>query len=277
MPNHPALVPGRVAVITGGASGIGLATATALSALGMSVVVADRAGEALDAAPARIGGKALAVATDVRSAEALQQLKAAAYGLGDVSFVMNNAGVGGGGKPWESPDRWRDILETNLFGVINGVQAFVPEMLARGLPGAIVNTGSKQGITTPPGDAAYNASKAAIKVVTEQLAHELRNAGGMITAHLLVPGFTFTGMTARGRTEKPPGAWSAEQVTDKLLQSLAAGDFYIWCEDNETPRALDERRIRWAAEDIVQNRPALSRWHPDYAEAFRAYMAGAAA
>ncbi|MDB5446675.1 MAG: short-chain dehydrogenase [Phenylobacterium sp.] len=275
MAQHPALIPGRVAVITGAASGIGLATARKLADLGMTVVLADRPGEALDAAAAGIGGKARAVATDVRDAEALSRLKDAADALGEVSFLMNNAGVGGGGKPWENPEGWRRVLETNLFGVVNGLQAFVPEMLARGGPGAIVNTGSKQGITTPPGDAAYNASKAAIKVVTEQLAHELRNAAGgaQITAHLLIPGFTFTGLTAGTRTDKPPGAWSAEQVADRLLYGLSAGEFYVWCEDNETPRGVDERRIQWAADDIIQNRPALSRWHPDHAEAFKAYMA----
>jgi NAD(P)-dependent dehydrogenase (short-subunit alcohol dehydrogenase family) len=278
MTDHPALVPDRVAVITGGASGIGLATARRLVGLGMTVVIADRAGDSLAAAAVELGERAHPVATDVRDARALDHLKDAAYALGDVAFLMNNAGVGGGGKPWENPDGWRRVLETNLYGVINGLQAFVPEMLARGLPGVIVNTGSKQGITTPPGDAAYNASKAALKVVTEQLAHELRNIpGARLSAHLLVPGSAFTGMTARGRTEKPAFSWTADQVADRMMQGLAAGDFYLWCEDNETSREMDERRIQWAADDIIKNRPALSRWHPDYAEAFKASMVGAKA
>jgi NAD(P)-dependent dehydrogenase (short-subunit alcohol dehydrogenase family) len=275
MAQHPALVPGRVAVITGAASGIGLAVARRLAGLGMSVVLADLPGEGLERAAAEIGGAATAVATDVSDPAALGRLKDAAYGLGEVAFLMNNAGVGGGGKPWENPDGWRRVLGTNLFGVVNGLQAFVPEMIARGGEGAIVNTGSKQGITTPPGDAAYNASKAAIKVVTEQLAHELRNVPGCrITAHLLVPGYTFTGMTARGRTDTPPGAWTADQVADHLLESLARGDFYAWCLDGETTRTQDESRVQWAADDVIQNRPALSRWHPDYAERFKAFMAG---
>jgi NAD(P)-dependent dehydrogenase (short-subunit alcohol dehydrogenase family) len=191
-----------------------------------------------------------------------------------VSVLMNNAGVGTRGKPWENPEGWRKVLEVNLWGAINGVQAFVPEMLARGLPGAIVNTGSKQGITTPPGGAAYNVSKAGLKVLTEQLAHELRNVdGARITAHLLVPGSTFTGMTARGGGEKPPHSWTADQVAEELMQALDLGQFYILCEDNETTRDMDERRIQWAADDLIKNRPALSRWRPDYAEAFKAYMA----
>ena len=110
-------------------------------------------------------------------------------------------------------------------------------MLAQGTPGLIVNTGSKQGITTPPGNLAYNVSKAALKTYTEGLAHELRNTpGAKLTAHLLIPGFTYTGLTD-GATEKPAGAWTGEQVVDFMLESLARGDFYILCPDNETERA----------------------------------------
>ena len=273
MPNHPALEAGRVAVITGGASGIGFAAARRFADLGMKVVLADLEGETLAAAAAEVGG--LAVPTDVSDPQALHRLRETAYGLGEVGVLMNNAGRGGGGKPWQNPDGWRAVLETNLFGVVNGLQAFVPEMLARGGPGAIVNTGSKQGITSPPGDAAYNGSKAAVKVVTELLAYELRNAEGAppITAHLLIPGFTYTGMMKRHIPEKPPSAWTPEQVAERLLAGLEARDFYIWCLDNETTRDMDERRVQWSADDIIRNRPALSRWHPDYADAFKAFMA----
>jgi len=149
-------------------------------------------------------------------------------------------------------------------------------MIAQGTPGAIINTGSKQGITTPPGDTAYNVSKAGVKVITEALAHELRNTpDGRVTAHLLIPGFVFTGFTrARGVTEKPAGAWTPEQVIDFLLPALERGDFYVLCPDNETTRATDEKRIRWAAGDIIENRPALSRWHPEYKDAFAKVMEG---
>jgi short-subunit dehydrogenase len=157
--------------------------------------------------------------------------------------------------------------------VIHGTQVFVPGMIERGRPGLVINTGSKQGITTPPGDPAYNVSKAGVKAFTEALAHELRNtAERRLSAHLLIPGFVFTGLTARGRSEKPPAAWTAEQTVDFMLERLDAGDFYILCPDNDVPRELDERRILWAAGDIVENRPALSRWHPDYAEAFAAFV-----
>jgi hypothetical protein len=114
-----------------------------------------------------------------------------------------------------------------------------------------------------------------VKAFTEALQHELRNAAGNRTsAHLLIPGFVFTGLTAHGRTEKPAAAWTPEQTVDFMLERLEAGDFYILCPDNDVPRKLDERRILWAAGDIVENRPPLSRWHKDYAEAFATFVEG---
>jgi hypothetical protein len=103
------------------------------------------------------------------------------------------------------------------------------------------------------------------------LQHELRNIEGCrVSAHLLIPGFVFTPLTAHGRSEKPAAAWTPEQTVDFMIERLAAGDFYLLCPDNDVSRALDERRIAWSAGDIIENRPALSRWHPDFAEAFKA-------
>jgi NAD(P)-dependent dehydrogenase (short-subunit alcohol dehydrogenase family) len=186
---------------------------------------------------------------------------------------MNNAGTAPGGGPWDHIERWRKVLDVNLWGVINGVQTFVPAMLAQGTPCAVVNTGSKQGITCPPGDTAYNVSKAGVKVLTEGLAHSLRNeGGGRISAHLLIPGSTFTGMTARGRTEKPAGAWTPDQVIAMLIEGMSRGDFYILCPDNEVTRDIDNKRVLWSAQDITENRPALSRWHADYKQAFETFL-----
>jgi NAD(P)-dependent dehydrogenase (short-subunit alcohol dehydrogenase family) len=277
MPQHPAIAPDRAAVITGGASGIGLAAAQRFAKLGMKICLADINTEALKAAAETIrstGGEVIAVPTDVSDAEQVKRLKDKAFeAFGDVSIVMNNAAREGGGGLFADPQRWRDTLATNLWGVINGVQSFGPALIDQGKPAAIINTGSKQGITCPPGDTAYNVTKAGVKVVTEALAHELRNVEGcQVTAHLLIPGFTFTGFTrAKGVTEKPAGAWTAEQVVDFMLDSMGNGDFYILCPDNDVSREVDNKRIRWAAEDIIQNRPPLSRWHPDYKEAFERF------
>ncbi len=176
-----------------------------------------------------------AVPTDVSQAEAVQHLKDAAYeAFGEVALLMNNAGISPGGGPWDHPEQWRRLLEVNLWGIINGVQIFTQAMIDQGTPAAIVNTGSKQGITCPPGNTAYNVSKAGVKVLTEGLAHSLRNTeGAQVTAHLLIPGSTFTGMTRGNHTTKPAGAWTPDQVVDMMLDSMARGDFYILCPDNE--------------------------------------------
>jgi NAD(P)-dependent dehydrogenase (short-subunit alcohol dehydrogenase family) len=212
--------------------------------------------------------------TDVSRVDDLERLEAAVRErFGGTDVLMNNAGIQPGSAMFGPLATWRRVLDVNLWGVIHGCQTFVPGMIERGRPGLVINTGSKQGITTPPGDPAYNVSKAGVKAFTEALAHELRNTpGARLSAHLLIPGFVFTELTARGRTEKPAGAWTPEQTVDFMLESLGRGDFYILCPDNDVPRVLDEKRILWAAGDIVENRPALSRWHPDYSDAFAKFV-----
>lgn len=271
---------GRTAVITGAASGIGLATARHCAAQGMNVVLADLPGAALEtaaAAVAAVPGCAAAVAEplDVADAAAVNGLADRTLDrLGDVAFLMNNAGSGFGAKAFTAYEAWRRTFDVNLWGVVNGVQAFTQRLIDQARPAMIVNTGSKQGITNPPGDPAYNATKAAVKSLTESLALELRNLpGGNVSAHLLIPGLTYTGLIARHLPQKPPAAWTSEQVVERMLQTLEAGGFYILCPDNETTPDMDARRILWGAGDVAHGRPALSRWHPDFAQAFAAHMA----
>ncbi|GGH17386.1 oxidoreductase [Alsobacter metallidurans] len=278
---HPALKPGATAVVTGGAGGIGLASALRFARAGLNVCIVDVNVEMLAQANATLtaangGGEILAVQTDVSAPEDLARLRAQIMQqFGGVDVLMNNAGIQPGSSLLDA-GAWERILAVNLWGVIRGTQIFAPEMIKRGRPGLIINTGSKQGITTPPGDPAYNVAKAGVKAFTEALQHELRNTPGCaITAHLLIPGFVFTGLTAKGRTAKPAGAWTPEQTADFMIARLNRGDFYILCPDNDVSRELDQRRIMWAAGDIVENRPPLSRWHPDYAAAFEDFVKAA--
>jgi len=215
---------------------------------------------------------AIARAADVADRAAMTALaQTVTEQHGPVAVLMNNAGVGAGGDVFADRAAWNTVLGVNFLGVLNGVQAFVPAMIDSGAPALVVNTGSKQGITQPPGNTAYNVSKAAVKALTEGLAHTLRErTGDRVSAHLLIPGFTYTGMT--GRPEKPPAAWTPEQVVALMMERLAVGDFYILCPDNETTPAQDAKRVAWAAGDLIENRPALSRWHPDWRDAFARYM-----
>ena len=270
------LKAGNNVVITGGANGIGLAAATRYLELGLNVLIADvnedAMNAALDSLP-RDGGELAGALCDVADFEQVEKLKDTAYAtFGDVHCVMNNAGAGFPPcAPWENLETWKKQVDINLWGIVHGCQTFIPAMLARGVTGAIINTGSKQGITNPPGGYAYNLSKAGMLAYTQSVAHALRQENAGLSAHLLVPGFTYSNMIARFMPEKPAGAWTTDQVIDFMLASLAQGDFYILCPDNDTPRELDEKRIQWNADDLIKNRPALSRWHPDFESEYNAF------
>ena len=265
--------PNNVAVVTGAALGIGRAMCRRLAKAGMSVVVADlpdeeldRTVDALKAISPRGPDGILKAPTDVADPEQVQRLRDTVMTkFGKVNLLANNAATRIGRGHGAALADWRRAMDVNLWGPIFGARAFLPAMLASTEPGVIVNVGSKQGITNPPGHPVYNMTKAALKAYTEALEHELRsspdNVGRRVTAHLLIPGWTTTGMQ-----EHKPGAWLPEQVVDAMLSGIARGDFYIICPDGEVTVEMDKKRILWAAGDMIENRPPLSRWHPDYAE-----------
>ncbi|THU97589.1 NAD-binding protein [Dendrothele bispora CBS 962.96] len=278
---HPVIHAGRVAVITGGGSGIGRAAALEFAKLGLKIAIADvdEAGlSKVGKEVAQVVGESnvLIIPTDVSQLEQVVQLKDKVYEQwGEVAVLMNNAGIGPRGTSWDGIENWKKVFDVNLFGIVNVQQTFVPLMIHQENQSMIINTGSKQGITNPPGNAAYNASKAAVKSLTEGLAYELRERPQPnVTAHLFIPGWTHTGLTGSNQTStKPSGAWTAEETVLYMLDKVRAGDFYVLCPDNETRRELDQLRIMWAADDVVQGRPALSRWHKDYKALFEEFIA----
>ena len=167
-------------------------------------------------------------------------------------------------------------MDTNLFGVINGLSTFVPVIQSQqsSLASAIVITGSKQGITNPPGNPAYNASKAAVKALAEHLSYDLR--GSSTSVHLLVPGWTFTGLSGGqpgSAKEKPSGAWAPEQVADFLRAKMDEGKFWALCPDDDVDEQTDRRRMMWTAGDAVYNRLPLSRWREEYKGEAEEWMA----
>lgn len=299
------------------ATGIGRATATTLATrykmkLALGDIEAQEIAATADAIKKAAGTEdVVGLQVDASSPESLKAFHdqvTARFGK-DVALLFNNAGTGVGGGVLADWSRWNHVLSINGFGPIHGTREFLPAILEQGTPAAIINTGSKQGITTPPGNLAYNISKGMVKQFTEGLAHELRTntQNPNVSAHLLVPGWVNTmigiktarhlGTEHKGSSEVNPaqGAWSPQQTVDWFLARLEENPkrwvvnslpcrsrkthrllffrFYLICPDNETTEEMDRKRVAWAAGDIVENRPALSRWHPDYAEKFKEYMA----
>ena len=267
---------GNVAVITGGTSGIGLAAAHRFAAFGMSLVIVDIRHELfaeVERSLIKAGAReVICHGENVASRVAIAKIAENTIDrFKKIDVLMCNAGIQPGSDIFDDSDTWKRILDVNLWGIVNCCQIIAPEMSLLKSPGLIINTGSKQGITTPPGDPAYNISKAGVKIFTESLEHHLRTINSCVSARLFIPGFVFTDLTRRGRSEKPHGAWTADQAADFLFERLQHDDFYILCPDNDVPRELDEKRMEWAMGDIIHNRPPLSRWHTDWSGAFEEF------
>jgi len=213
---------GKVAVVTGGASGIGLALARRFATEGMRVVVADVEAEALDDAAKGLTAEfgednVFHQVTDVREAEAVDALAAATFErFGTAHVVCNNAGVGVGGMSWTIPaDRWRWIIDVNLMGVVHGIRAFVPRMIEQG-EGHVVNTASVAGIVTSPAMGPYVATKHAVVGLTESLFLDLQLTGANVSASVLCPEWVQTRIYESERN-RPDGV-------SEMTMPTASGD-----------------------------------------------------
>ncbi|MFP3901841.1 MAG: SDR family NAD(P)-dependent oxidoreductase [Acidimicrobiia bacterium] len=227
---------GKVAVITGAASGIGLSLARRFAGEGMRVVLADVERPALDRAAAELAERhgteaVLAVPTDVRHERAVEALAAATFDrFGTAHVICNNAGVGGGGLTWEVPaDRWRWIVDVNLLGVANGIRAFVPRLVEQG-EGHVVNTASAAGILTGPGMSPYYATKHAVVALSESLLLDLQLVGAPVGVSVLCPEWVRTNI-AEAHRNRPDDVAPNEDEDDpaasgpvrELVQGLIAG------------------------------------------------------
>jgi NAD(P)-dependent dehydrogenase (short-subunit alcohol dehydrogenase family) len=243
-------VRGKVAVVTGGASGIGRAMAARFAAEGMDVVIADVEVDALDATAAELG--VLGVRTDVADADSVAALADATLDrFGAVHLVCNNAGVGGGGliKDLTLQD-WQWVIDVNLWGVIHGVHTFLPHLLRNEDGGHIVNTASVAGLVAGPGIGPYNAAKYGVVAISETLAAELAADGAPVGVSVLCPGYVRTNIftsqrnrpealrnearksAARAANEEIAQALLAEGldpavVAGMVLDAVLAGQFWI--------------------------------------------------
>lgn len=260
---------GRVAVISGGAKGLGLEAASACLERGMKVAILDNDEAAIRSAENKFDSNNLvALLTDVTENRALRSATNQIINQwGSVDLLVNNAAIMKKTGFDDPIDDWKLMFDINVWSLLQLTELLLPTMSS----GAVVNLGSKEGITTPPGTPAYSASKAVVKVITEQLQHVLRTQQSDVTAHLLVPGFTHTPMNfpdGENTSARAQAAWPASRVIQKMIEGVDRNDFYIWCVDNETSLEEDHARLEWHYQDIIQNRPALSRWHPDYSDSF---------
>ncbi|KAI6086642.1 NAD(P)-binding protein [Hypoxylon rubiginosum] len=245
------------------------------------VLLADWDAKNLDAAKQSLGQSTSIIRMDVSKLEDWTELKSKVvqeFG-GRVNLLALNAGVGAKTSfgPDADPATFRKVIDTNLFGVVNGITTLLPLIKEKSslsdYTAAIVITGSKQGITNPPGNPAYNASKAAVKSLAEQLSFDLRTEKN-VAVHLLVPGWTWTALAgAASGAEKPESPWTPGQVVDYLEEKMKAGQFWVLCPDNDVTEEMDKKRMLWNVDDAVKGRAPLSRWRDEFKDEFASWMA----
>ena len=268
---------GKVAVITGAASGFGRAFAEKGAALGMKLVLADVDGNALAQtvnALRAAGADAIGVPTDVTDPAQVEALALAALdAFGKVHLLFNNAGVGSVGFVWESSaNDWAWVFGVNVMGVAHGVRVFTPIMLRQNEPAHIVNTASVAGLLSPPSMGVYNASKHAVVSLTETLYHDLKLVGGPVGCSLLCPAFVPTGIADAERNRpdalRNDAAPTRSQVAagKQLHRAVESGKLNAADVANITFEAIDEGRfyivthppimatVRMRHEDIEQLR-----------------------
>lgn len=253
---------GKVAVVTGGASGIGLAMGRAFAAEGMKIVLADIEADALDKAVADLpeGTEVEAVVCDVSDPAQVDSLRdRAVERFGSVHVVCNNAGVSAGGLVWEhSLDDWQWVMGVNLWGVIHGVKSFTPLMLEQG-EGHIVNTASMAGLTSAPFMSIYNVTKHSVVTLSETLHSDLQMVGANgVGVSVLCPGWVQTRIHEAGRNR--PGADGAVQVADG-----ADGAGFADMVGNLIAGGLDPADVAAMVVDAVRTRRFYILTHPDWA------------
>lgn len=253
---------GRVAVVTGGASGIGLAMAKRFAGAGMRVVVADIEPGALDKAVAGLqegGAEAVGVHTDVSSYDEVEALRDRALdAFGAVHVVCNNAGVGGGGQLWECTlADWQWVLGVNLWGVIHGVKAFVPLLVEQG-EGHVVNTASMAGLTSPAFMGPYNVSKHGVVTLSETLHAELAAAAPGVGVSVVCPGWVHTNIDTSSRN-RPEELANAAAPAGEDQEGAVAGVLH-----DLIANGLPPERVAEMVHDAVVERRFYVLTHPDW-------------
>lgn len=225
----------RVAVVTGAASGIGLALVEAFVAEGMKVVMADIDEAALNAESQRIGQAVTPVVVDVRDQNSVERAAGLAIeAFGALHVAVNNAGIVNGGNSWELPlEEWHRVIDTNLWGVIHGVRAFVPLILASGEEGHVVNTSSMAAVLALPGIAPYTVAKHGVLGLSDVLRAELEAMGAPVGVSVVMPGMIRTGMNPIGLVE--PSA-----VARNVLDAMRRRRPYVFTDDHST-KEVDAR------------------------------------